>query len=229
MKIYKAIILTLTLVMLVPLTGCGPTYINVKPSAESLEELEHSASGKVHVYPTAKGPKIEPASKDPKATDLSPYKDSLTITEDDVVAAVNNSAIDAIRQAGYSVSSGNEVPGDAQIEVGITVQKVLATYTRNGLTQQDIHEALVGDAGKREDSIFSRTFGNLPTGVIITEVKFTNRKTKDTFTQLVSGADSSLGFGTNAMSIQSALSATFHKYDINLVKALELFQKGLLK
>lgn len=225
----KISVLVLTMLALTNFTACGgPNYIGMKPSTDSLGELVNTASGNVHVYPAVKGPELVAAKKDPTATDLTPSKGSVYVTRDDAESVINASSLHAIRQAGYTVSSGSEVPANAEIEVDITLKNVIAAYKRSSFKQEQIGQLLAGDLGKREDSIFAQTFGNIPTGGVITEITFKNMKTGATYTHLVSGADNTVGFGTNNSSVETALANAILKYRVNLVKALEAFQKGIL-
>jgi hypothetical protein len=227
----KTTILAITLFALATLTACAPThYIDVKPSTESLGALVNTASGNVHVYPVVKGSTVIPSKEDPTATSVSPPLGSgVYVTKDDVAAAINVSALDAIRQAGYTVSSGNEAPADVEIEVGITLKEVLGSFLRDSIPNDKKAQLLEGDLGNREDSVFVETFGNTPTGGVISEVTFKNKKTGANYTHLVSGADNTAGLGTATAGVEKAIGKAIEKYRINLVKALEAFQKGLLK
>lgn len=217
----------LTMFVLVAFTGCSPTsHISVKPSSGSLGERAQSATGKVHVYPVIKGPGIVPSAKEPEYTDISSGHRSAYVTKDDVTAIVNKVSVDAIREAGYTVSEGKDIPQDASLAVSITLKNMVAEYKRNSISKKVIVDALEGDFGKREDSIFAQTFGNTATGVIITEVKFINPKTSEIHEHLVSGADNTMGFGTNDGSVETALGYAFTKYKQNLIKALRAFQRA---
>lgn len=201
MKIAKKVFILFAVAVL---TGCSGN-ISVKPSTDSLGAMMDTATGSVHLYPAVKGKGVIPSKKDPSATDLTAFQESVWTTKDDVVAAVHESALDALRKAGYTVSSGSEAPGNAEIEVGITVQEVVGSYKRNGLTLLQGQKIIVGDFGKKEDNIFSKSFNNNPTGVVITEVTFKNKKTGAETKRLVAGADTSWGMGSNAKSVQDAV------------------------
>lgn len=211
------------------LTGCGgANMLTIKPSTDSLGALEHSATGTVHISTSAKGLEVVPYDKEPGTTLLSPRISMRYVTKDDVVSIVNTASIDAIRRAGYTIT-GLPPEEKADYEVGIKVKSVIGTNARNNFTDSNMSDIVAGDRGKREDNIMAGTFTNTYCGAAIALVKFTNNKTGESLVHVVSGADSSMGFGTTDSSVEGAITSAMQKYKVNLVKMFEAFQQGLLK
>jgi hypothetical protein len=208
-------ILALTLAMLT-LSGCASRQIvSVAPSTGPLSQVAHSAAGKAHIE-VVKGDRLFPSGKYPGFTDLSPRQTSASLTKDDVVAAVRDSAVSALQVAGYTVEESLD-----QYDVRMKVFVELLWVTQGGIGDLDpgtvsqlVNGNLGANAGCAQQSNVS---------ALLAKVAITDESSRVTVRPL-SGVGCTPGGPTDKAAAEAAIKQSLDAFRINLVQAIRRFK-----
>ena len=214
MKTKRFITSAAVLATLTFLSGCGENRFAIRPSERISTEHQSVAKGNVHIMPMKKDSwiievtpgvtNLDPnwASLKLKAiggSDSSTLKPSEFVTTADMTKLMQEKTIEALQQAGFKVTEGDTIPGEADVIIAPLLQAAFVSLPSP----------------------------SSPSAIVRVRVEFKNVKTGSSITNLIVGYGQSFMYFTLAQGLERAMDEAMVNYQRNLIQETKDFQGSL--
>jgi len=216
MKTTRCSALALALGIFALLSGCSENGVRIRPTERISTLFEHHlpTKGNIHIMPMKKDLLV--IEVEPGVTNLDPdwatfklrstttpdkeaLKPSEFVTTADITKLMQDRTIQALQEAGFKVTDGDSIPGEADVIIAPLLQAAFVSLPSP----------------------------SSPSAVVRVRVDFRNAKTGLSITTLIVGYGQSLLYFTQAQGLERAMDEAMANYQRNLIQDTKDFQGSL--